>query len=918
MLLTGTMEQPTRRDFIRSAAIAGSALQVGAAPAPGLAEMARLWERAPENPDYMPRTRWWWPGSAASPEGITAQLEQMRANGLGGVEIVHTWRFYTSGNHEFLSPSWAALIRHALREASRLDMKVALTFSPGWDFGGPWVEPEDRSKVLAPCFVDLEGPRDFDGPLPEFRDFGTPATGLFENLAPVEGQPRDQDLVLAAVAGRLEGERILGDSLADLGGALRGGALRWKVPPGRWRLVAFRLRYTGQMNSAQDSEPRSWVVDHLSAGAMRRYLAPVAQFFRKEFGPWLGGVIDSVFADSFEAVPLRDTILWSNSTLEEFRRRKGYSLARFLPALWWDIGERTSQIRYDVNEFLHQIALDFCFRPFLEVCSSLGLQGRMQPHYRFNEEIIQGAGMAHIPETEVTTARFETVADPRKATVAGARFYGRPLVSAEAYTFIHPQRYRTTPEELKIATDAFLRDGVTRFYNHGFIYTEEPSVVPLRDMPWASRISPWSPWWPYYKHLAAYVARASAMLRHGSFVGDVLLYSPQAQVWRTKAVFNVEQRVMKYGDVPKTLLANGYDYDPVNDDVLVRLARVRNGRIEIGDQSYRVLILPAIEWAPPATVKALRRLIAQGADVIALDRTPAPDLGRLLDYGFTPNNFSPQEQPYTRTPPLRAGQRRLLDYLRSRLEPDFRLPGDAQSDGPTFHHRRYPGGLDVYFVANLMPEPFRGEITFRVRDCAPELWNALDGSRALPASWSSKDGGTGVELDLPAWHSVFVVFLPGWKVPPVQKAAARIDEHVVDWPRLTPGAEEYSHVFDAPREFTAREASIDLGRVGCVAEVSLNGAALGCRWMSPYRFPIPRGVLKEKGNRLEVRVAGTLMERVQAMTSMPPLPAKLRARLGEPREPGPRQLAAWERDRNFKPLPLTGLAGPVKLVAARD
>jgi hypothetical protein len=93
------------------------------------------------------------------------------------------------------------------------------------------------------------------------------------------------------------------------------------------------------------------------------------------------------------------------------------------------------------------------------------------------EELEQGAGATAQPEPEATTARFEPVADPRKATASGARFYGRDIVSAEAYTFIHPARYRTDLQDLKMATDAFLRDGVTQFYNHGYLGSPEMRVA---------------------------------------------------------------------------------------------------------------------------------------------------------------------------------------------------------------------------------------------------------------------------------------------------------------------------------------------------------------------------------------------------------------------------------------------------------
>jgi hypothetical protein len=86
---------------------------------------------------YKPHTRWWWPGNALTRADITFQLEQMAAQGLGGVEIMSAWRMYAQGNHDYLSPEFLALVQHAVAEARRLDLEVALTFSPGWSFGGP-------------------------------------------------------------------------------------------------------------------------------------------------------------------------------------------------------------------------------------------------------------------------------------------------------------------------------------------------------------------------------------------------------------------------------------------------------------------------------------------------------------------------------------------------------------------------------------------------------------------------------------------------------------------------------------------------------------------------------------------------------------------------------------------------------------
>ena len=123
--------------------------------APTLQTLKAGWEKP--SATYRPHTRWWWPGNALTNEDITFQLEQMAAQGMGGVEIMSAFTMYAKGNAEYLSPEHLALMKHAIAEAKRLGMEVAITFGPGWSFGGPWVTPEDQSKSLAMAAVELPG-----------------------------------------------------------------------------------------------------------------------------------------------------------------------------------------------------------------------------------------------------------------------------------------------------------------------------------------------------------------------------------------------------------------------------------------------------------------------------------------------------------------------------------------------------------------------------------------------------------------------------------------------------------------------------------------------------------------------------------------------------------------------------------------
>lgn len=924
-----------------------------------LRELAAGWSHPART--YRSHTRWWWPGNALTNEDITWQLEQMAQQGFGGVEIMSAWKMYEKGSHDFLTPEFMALVKHAVAEGKRLDIEVAITFSPGWSFGGPWVAREDQSKVLCLGSQDLEGGTRFSGALPQ-------------SDAKELNQKRGDEThsLVAVVAGRLDGKKIDGESLVVL--APRGKKLEWEVPPGRWRLMAFWLKYTGQECQAQNLVPPAMVIDHLDKGAVQRYCDHLGGAFRDAVGEEFGQTVDSFFCDSFEIHPSPNSLLWSTGTLAGFGQHAGYDLTRYLPAIWFDIGPLTPRIRYDLGNYLHELGLETVYKTMNDWCDANHLQARIQPHYRFTPELVQSAGATARPETEVTTARFEPIADPRKATASGARFYGRGFISAESYTFIHPARYRTDLQDLKIATDAFLRDGVTQFYNHGYIASPEKHVAPTRDMPWANRISHWNTWWPYYHHFAEYVARSCYLLRQGAFMADVMVYSPQATAWSERALWGNDRRVMPYGNLAKTLVANGYDFDIVNDDLLQRKARIRDGAIEVDGHVRRVLILPSATVVPLETMRVIHGFVQAGGTVVALEALPSAsagladheandaELARLVadtfrdgskggvfipQYTFDRSPFSPMRKPPAPTPPLDAAQRSLLAALNQVVAPDFSLAGGAQSDGLTFIHRQV-GEVDLYFVSNLQPAPIASDVTFRVKGKTPQRWDAMTGKTGAVAEYRESATGTVVPLDFAPWESAFFLFAPGlasagnaakaaapavsvpvggpWKMAlagygfePFETTLDTLGSWT-DAPRTRhfSGTGIYEAEFALPAEQCTADVrlELDLGAVGNIAEVELNGQAVGVAWMAPHRLEITAAARAGK-NRLVVKVTNTLINYVAGLDAPPEIPDELQARLGKSNPdvyPTGKKLT---KEMNETELPAAGLIGPVAVKCMR-
>jgi hypothetical protein len=112
------------------------------------------------------------------------------------------------------------------------------------------------------------------------------------------------------------------------------------------------------------------------------------------------------------------------------------------------------------------------------------------------------------------------------------------------------------------------------------------------------------------------------------------------------------------------------------------------------------------------------------------------------------------------------------------------------------------------------------------------------------------------------------------------------------------------------------EAHLDLGLVGHVAEVALNGVDLGVCWMRPFRLPI--GTAGRPGrNELRVRVTNILIHHVQSLAEPPAVPRALWPRLGRQDRGLKASIAAFAREKELQDLPASGLLGPVRLVAHR-
>ena len=66
---------------------------------------------------------------------------------------------------KFLGDESVELIRHALSEGKRLDLRMGLIASSGWNAGGSWVTPDWAAKALYSSETKISGGQSYSGAL---------------------------------------------------------------------------------------------------------------------------------------------------------------------------------------------------------------------------------------------------------------------------------------------------------------------------------------------------------------------------------------------------------------------------------------------------------------------------------------------------------------------------------------------------------------------------------------------------------------------------------------------------------------------------------------------------------------------------------------------------------------------------------
>jgi len=549
-----------------------------------------------------------------------------------------------------------------------------------------------------------------------------------------------------------------------------GGRLRWTPPPGNWTVLRFGHTATGAKNVAASDTGIGLECDKFSRAALdfhfEKYFGQVRDVMRKLGKRGLAGAL----VDSYETGQQN----WTSGFPAEFEKRRGYSITRYMPALTGRIvgsPEITERFLWDFRRVLALLMEDHYFGRFHELCQRDGLISYTEPYGNGPFDDMQaGAKMDRLMGE--FWVRGGAAAYSVKLAAAVAHVHGKNFIGAESFTGRPAQsRWLEHPYAMKALGDEMYTLGLNHFIFHRYAQQPHPDAKPGMTMgPWGFHFDRTNTWFEHAGPWLTYAARCQHMLKRGNFVADILFFTGESSP--VQVAVHVEEPVAATlsGARPRLPLEvpEGHDYDVCDAEVLLKRARIVDGRIMLPDGiSYRVLVLPEDQRITRELMERLRALVTQGMWLVGAPPRHSHGLG-----GYPESDAEVQALARELWGDLDGKARRERDLgngrviwgrsLREVLDgagtpPDFQPSGSAHDAAIRWIHRR-DGDADIYFVANGRRRSEELVCTFRVAGKKPELWNAETGEISAVPVYELADGRVRMPLRLDPAGSCFVVF----------------------------------------------------------------------------------------------------------------------------------------------------------------
>lgn len=721
----------------------------------------------------------------------------------------------------------------------------------------------------------------------------------------LEGQ---ESLIAIIAARRVNGsDQIDPSSFIDLTSQISDGVLYWDVPNGNWRIFLFiRTRQGGE----------EWTKDYLNPidpRAVRLLIDTVYEEHYRHYATEFGQTIAGFFSDeprfgnvaSYEAtlgkIPM--VLPYSDDLLSELDKEWDGDFKLMLPCLWYDGGSITHAVRYTYmnvvsrmfgQNFIQQIG-EWCRKHNVKfighVVEDNGAHARLgfgSGHY-FRS--ISGFDWAGIDIVYQVWPGYDhgTFNSPFGHLDADFFYWGLAKMGSSS-GHLDPKKEGITVCEIfgaygwqeglklmKWLTDYACVRGVNMFIPHAF-----SPKFPDPDCPPHFYARGSNPQWRYFSHWVKYANRICHLLSGGKHI------APVAVIYHAEAEWSGSYE--PFEKVVRILLQNQIDCDVIPIDFIIdkELTLIKDGRLVINNEVYKLVVLPYAEAWPEELWEKLIELVNSKVHICFIGQYPIRisqvmrDISPLLDILRSSSYCT------------LCSYSELVSHIKALELEDIKVLNESK-------HLRYyhyvNEGQDIYFFTNENRfDEIKTKIKFKIKE-TPILYDPVD-NRLYKAIFSPCEDGIIVEISLKPYESFFLLFgaqknlldIADYKFAPDKL----YHKYIVDgeWVCYIAESEEYPNFRPAPMikglgdislpnilprfsgtilykiEFnfnTAIEIEqpiiLDLGEVYEIAHVRLNSYEIGTRICPPYVFDVSKYIRSGK-NILEIEVTNTLVKKM--------------------------------------------------------
>jgi len=640
---------------------------------------------------FRPGGYWWWFNGWVNKEGITRDLEEFKAKGMGEVLMINS----ASGlggakvpqGAKFLSAEWRELYRHALKEANRLGMKMGVNLSSGWCMGGPWIPPQHACRWFLQSKLTVTGPQHFSGTLPlpgnhdgydhlvnapgwkdyidlpleqlDYRDTAVvaiPASSKNntilndkrKELFPAKTNRKDasnfikakdvMEPVLTEWSPLPDDQPVAVEQVIDLTDKIKAdGHLEWDVPSGEWIIIRTGHRMTGSKVMIAQPEAAGLSVDWLSHKGVDLQFENLGKILLEEAGDLAGKTLTYFCDDSFEdGFPN-----WTEDIVPQFKKYRGYDPTPYLPVLnGYIIGNAEISDRFlsDYRKTVADCLADEHYKHFADLCHQNGLEVQNEAAGPSRSGTMCMDALKNLGRSDRPQGEF---------WLGGKHDEEGGLDESLGYGVVRLEQGQN--KVTKMTASAAHIYGKKTASTESFTSFRHWSDYPGNMKQAADRA--------FCEGINRFLIHTTTATRPqdgkpGYEYGAGTHFNPNVTWWNQAGAFlhyiSRCQYLLRQGLFVADLLyytgdwapnivppkhidpaaGKGYDYDVCNEEVLLTRVNVKNGKLVLPDgMSYSLLVLPDNIRMPLPVIQKIKELVNAGAIVVG--PKPEQDPGLL-------------------------------------------------------------------------------------------------------------------------------------------------------------------------------------------------------------------------------------------------------------------------------------------------